>query len=294
VPVSIANKFESLEISNQATAKPEQATNQVTGASMQDLKTEQQNDPLGTSSKLFVSEFFDCNKEEITEEIIETEPIEVDEDADDPVKLWEEGWKQRYYKVKFDVEEDDVDFTHKIAWHYTVGLQWVLKYYYQGVPAWNWYYPYHYAPFASDFVNISEYYADFSYSSEPFKPFEQLMAVFPAASRKHVPGPWQQLMTEEVDLKQEQLIASLSIYCQFLNLNIVIPKTSPILDFYPDDFQVDKNGKKQAWQGVALLPFVDEKRLRNALKSLNDQLTPEERMFAWAFLIFHDSLSRLK
>ena len=31
-----------------------------------------------------------------------------------------------------------------------------------------------------------------------FKPFEQLMAVFPAASRKHVPGPWQILMTDKV------------------------------------------------------------------------------------------------
>lgn len=36
------------------------------------------------------------------------------------------------------------------------------------------------------------------------------------------------------------------------------------------------NGKKFAWQGVALLPFVDEQRLFKALEPLYDQLSPEE------------------
>ncbi len=49
-----------------------------------------------------------------------------------------------------------------------------------------------------------------------------------------------------------------------------------IIDFYPLDFQVDLNGKKQAWQGVALLPFVDEARLKKALLAYDDLLSPEE------------------
>jgi 5'-3' exoribonuclease 2 len=51
---------------------------------------------------------------------------------------------------------------------------------------------------------------------------------------------------------------------------------SPIIDFYPEDFKIDLNGKKFAWQGVALLPFVDEKRLKKAVKSLFDELTEDE------------------
>ena len=57
------------------------------------------------------------------------------------------------------------------------------------------------------------------------------MGVFPAASRSHVPQPWAELM---------------------------IDPECPIIDFYPEDFKIDLNGKKYAWQGVALLPFVDE------------------------------------
>jgi 5'-3' exoribonuclease 2 len=43
---------------------------------------------------------------------------------------------------------------------------------------------------------------------------------------------------------------------------------SPIFEFYPTEFKIDLNGKKFAWQGVALLPFVDEKRLLDTLKSV--------------------------
>lgn len=122
---------------------------------------------------------------------------EKDEDANDEVRLWESGFKDRYYSSKFDVGPDDLQFRNTVALEYVRGLCWVLKYYYQGCVSWSWYFPYHYAPFASDFLNISGLSTKFD-KGEPFRPLEQLMGVFPAASKKHVPEVYGQLMEDPV------------------------------------------------------------------------------------------------
>ncbi|XP_062857792.1 5'-3' exoribonuclease 2 [Trichomycterus rosablanca] len=170
-------------------------------------------------------------------------------EPEDDVRLWESGWKQRYYKTKFDVDETDDEFRKQVVKSYVEGLCWVLRYYYQGCASWKWYFPFHYAPFASDFKDIKDMFQEFEQGTKPFKPLEQLMGVFPAASGNFLPLTWRELMSDP---------------------------NSSIIDFYPEDFAIDLNGKKYAWQGVALLPFVDERRLRAALANVYPDLTSEE------------------
>ena len=186
--------------------------------------------------------------EALDSETIDTE-IDSDEEAPpDNVRLWEGGWKQRYYENKFKVSEGDGEFRQKVVQSYVEGLCWVLKYYYQGVQSWKWFYPFHYAPFSSDFRNIQNLTIKFELS-EPFKPIEQLLGVFPAASKQHIPKCFHFLMDSD---------------------------QSPVIDFYPEDFEIDMNGKKHEWQGVALLPFIDAERLLAAVQPIYKKLTKDE------------------
>lgn len=124
---------------------------------------------------------------------------EEDDQAHDEVRLWESGFKERYYESKFDVSPENIQFRQTVALEYVRGLCWVLKYYYQGCASWGWYFPYHYAPFASDFLNISGLSTKFE-KGKPFKPLEQLMGVFPAASKKHIPAVFADLMDDPVSI----------------------------------------------------------------------------------------------
>ena len=65
------------------------------------------------------------------------------------------------------------------------------------------------------------------------------MGVLPAASGQHIPEAYRDLMTDP---------------------------NSPILDFYPREFELDLNGKKMDWEAVVKICFIDEGRLVRALK----------------------------
>ncbi|CAN9216535.1 unnamed protein product [Alternaria alternata] len=160
-----------------------------------------------------------------------------------------DAWKNDYYKSKFDWDRSNEEELRKLTENYVQGLQWVLFYYYRGVASWPWYYGYHYSPMISDVKRGLK--ADINFRlGQPFKPFQQLMGVLPDRSKSIVPKAYHPLMTNE---------------------------DSPIIDFYPRDFTLDMNGKKQDWEAVVKIPFIQEDRLLKAMATKENDLTPDEK-----------------
>jgi len=179
------------------------------------------------------------------------------------------SFKQLYYRSKFpefydrstallrdstgsNEKEPETPQEHirRLVQNYAQGLKWVAAYYYEGCRSWKWFFAYRYAPLASDLIDLAS--LDLTLPlGYPFRPLEQLLGVLPPASGKFLPPAYRALMD---------------------------PRTSPVADFYPLDFSVDMNGKRSAWEGIALIPFIDESRLLRALQNIRqEQLTETER-----------------
>lgn len=120
----------------------------------------------------------------------------------------------------------------------------------------------------SDLVNLDEILNDISFEGKlgtPLKPFEQLMGCMPPSQAHTLPKPYRKFLTDP---------------------------DSPIIDFYPQSFTIDMNGKRWPWEAVTLLPFIDSKRLLAASATIDEaDLTEEERArnaFGEALVIAHD------
>lgn len=140
-----------------------------------------------------------------------------------------ENYRTQYYEMK--ISEKNME---KLCHEYLDGMSWVMTYYINGVPSWNWKYPHHYAPFCHTLAQYVSTYKFKKYeNSSPTLPFVQLLCVLPISSSKLLPEP----------------------------LNKLLSKESPLSDFYPEVFDIDLSGKRQTWEGTVLLPSIDYNKI---------------------------------
>jgi len=183
-----------------------------------------------------------------------------DEDDLGDEELFNGSTRGDFYQMEFRQHKRDY-YVHKLGYPqvtpavlkeqaegYVRAIQWNLHYYYNGCVSWSWYYNHHFAPWITDIRDFTDMNMNFELS-KPFLPFEQLLAVLPAASKALLPVAFQWLMTAN---------------------------ESPIIDFYPVDFEQDLNGKQQDWEAVVLIPFIDETRLLKAMSPLYSKMNQVE------------------
>lgn len=171
-----------------------------------------------------------------------------DEDDEPLLNLEFADHKRDYYCTKLEYDSVTPEVLKEQAEGYVRAIQWNLHYYYNGVVSWSWYYPHHYSPYISDVKDFKDMKIDFDLG-KPFLPFQQLLAVLPAASKSLLPEVYQDLMCNP---------------------------DSPLIDFYPSDFETDLNGKQQEWEALVLIPFINEKLLLKCTSEADKTLNPEE------------------
>lgn len=136
-------------------------------------------------------------------------------------------YQEQYYTQK--CNKADVQ---TMCTEYVRGLEWIIRYYGDEIPSWEWCYPYHYAPFLDDLKRYTYSPTTFGYS-EPLRPFEQLLAVLPPQSKTLLPSHVRTVM-----------------------------ETDQMKPMYPLEFTIDIDGKRSAWEGIALLPIMNISMLR--------------------------------
>jgi len=153
-----------------------------------------------------------------------------------------EGWRDRYYKYLFDIEERyEID---KICHKYLEGIYWNFHYYNYGCISWEWSYYHNYPPSFNDLYNyMDRYVSDINLiklpKSKPFKPFEQLLMVLPNNSR---------------DLLPPKLG------------NLMIDNSSDIIQYYPIQYQIETTNNYYLWECHPKLPYVISEDIRKVVR----------------------------
>lgn len=147
---------------------------------------------------------------------------------------------------------------------YLEGLHWNLNYYHNGCASWDWYFPRFYSPLSTDIVNLGEFYNNDDEDGAEFKSFNfdagvafpslaQLLSVLPPQSSSLLPPALGELM---------------------------LHPSSPLIEYYPSDFTSDPNGKRQSWEAIVEIPFIDADLLLETVEQILEDdkvLSPSER-----------------
>jgi 5'-3' exonuclease len=126
---------------------------------------------------------------------------------------------------------------------------WVMNYYYHGIPDWHWFYPFHYAPFLSDLLDIIDDYTAPSFQlHEPLPMLLQLLILLPPSDRYLLPICMRKTVYDRLG------------------------------SYFPDTVQIDITGKQKENEGIVLLPpSVDIRAIMEVFREYEKDFTVAEQ-----------------
>jgi len=175
----------------------------------------------------------------------------------DPVMIGSDNitdWTTRYYKYYYKVEP--VEICGTMTKHYMIGLKWVIMYYLDKCPSWDWYYMYDHAPFLTDMVRdktiVDEVFTELVFTEgNPLSPFEQLLTILPKQSSYLLPVPLRKIPN---------------------NIN------GSAAHLYPTKFDLDMIGKKKYWMCIPILPKLEINLIRKIFEKYSKLLPSDLRL----------------
>jgi 5'-3' exonuclease len=171
-------------------------------------------------------------------------------------------WKEDFYKYYLNIDKSNMEEYSKILGHlienYLESLMFNLKYYYIGVPSWNWHYKFRTSPLLSD---VYDYLTNDSFNinninnihfeeGKPYTPFEQLMLILPPQMNSLLPKPLRPIMDDD------------KLLCT---------------QFYPIDFKLDITIGLKTMYSESILPEIDENILLPVIEKYVEKCSKTEK-----------------
>ena len=167
-----------------------------------------------------------------------------------------------YIKVAKAASKEGQHIADDICKNYHDTLVWILKYYTEGLPSWDFFYPWHYDPLMKDYAEYISHLStlDIEFQQgEPAHPTVQLLTVIPPSMSFIVPENVRQIYDD-------------------------------LRELFPKEFEIEYEGKTVEHQGVALLPFVNRKSIQERVQGLLEEEYDNRPM---SFLWRYDHTSRV-
>ena len=165
-------------------------------------------------------------------------------------------WRNDYYDNFLGVKsEEDSKMIDLCIENYLESLYFTLNYYLVGCPSWSWHYKFRVAPLLNDVFKYLdknkdiEKFNNFKLDS-PMTPFQQLLFILPPQNSHILPEVLRPIMSDD---------------------------SIGVTQYYPEEIRIDAAFGGKTMYSEAILPEIDDNKLRNIIEKYEKKLTGNEK-----------------